>query len=241
MKTSDQPVRQLDFNADMGESFGVYQYGADEALLKVITSANIACGFHGGDPTTMQKSVELAVINEVKIGAHVGLPDRLGFGRRYMSITPEDAYSYSLYQLAALDGFVRAAGGRLNHFKPHGALYMAACEESELADALVRSVVDFDPSLIVYTLPNSCVHKAATEAELEVYPEFFADRPYRGDEVVMFGWSYEDIGGPEDAASRVKAMLEDSRYSNIETVCVHSDTKGAAAISEAVGRVLHGV
>lgn len=230
----------LDLNADMGESFGVYEYGADLALLEVITSANIACGFHAGDPGTMRTSVERAVDHGVRIGAHVGLPDRLGFGRRRMEISPDDAYSYSLYQLAALDGFVNAAGVRMHHFKPHGALYMAACEDAELAQALIKAVADHDRDLIVYTLPGSQVEIAAVAEGLVVYREFFADRPYRGSEVVMFGWTYADIGGPQDAATRVEQMLGSPDFAEIQTVCVHSDTRGAPDIGAAVSKVLGG-
>jgi len=224
----------------MGESFGVYEYGADLDLMKVITSANVACGFHAGDPRTMRDAVARAIDHGVRIGAHVGLPDRLGFGRRFMQITPDDAYSYSLYQLAALDGFVDAAGGRMHHYKPHGALYMAACADADLAEALVRSVADHDPGLIVYTLPGSQVEIAARAKGLEVFPEFFADRPYREGEVVMFGWSDEDIGGPVGAAERVRQMLASPMVGIIKTVCVHSDTRGAPEIGAAVRKVLQG-
>lgn len=233
-------TRRLDLNADMGESFGVYTYGEDDALLEVITSANIACGFHAGDPYTMLDSVRKAVAHNVRIGAHVGLPDRLGFGRRYMTISDEDAYTYTLYQLAALDGFVRVSGGQMAHVKPHGAMYMTACDDVDIADAIVSAVAEFNRDLAIYALPNSALIDAAKRCGLEVYPEYFADRPYHGTRVQMFDWSYDQIGGPPDAAQRVTTMLHDSAFDAVRTVCVHSDTHGAPDIARMVRRVLVG-
>lgn len=227
--------RVLDLNADLGESFGLYRYGHDEQLMPMITSANVACGFHAGDPRTLREAVELALANGVSIGAHTGLPDRLGFGRRAMQIDPQDAYDYALYQIAACDGFVRAQGARLRHVKPHGALYMMASADEDLADGIARAVVDADPELAVYALPGSALDRAATARGLGVVREFFADRPYDGTEVVMFGWTPDDIGGPADAADRIDAMLDDRAFDGVGTVCVHSDTVGAPAIAEAVG------
>lgn len=228
----------LDLNADLGESYGVYHYGEDDALFELVASANIACGFHAGDPTTMRAAVEAALSHGVRIGAHPGLPDRLGFGRRFMKISPADAYSYTLYQVGALHGIVEVAGGSLSHVKPHGALYMMACGEQALAEGIVQAVADFDASLAIYALPDSALERAAVSLGLEVYPEFFADRPYRQTEVQMFDWTYEDIGGPDEAAARVAAMTRDPAFKPIRTVCVHSDTHGAADIARAVKKVL---
>lgn len=228
----------LDLNADMGESFGLYRYGEDEALLEVVTSANIACGFHASDPNTMKRAVEGALAGGVRIGAHVGLPDRLGFGRRYMEISREDAYTYTLYQVGALHGIVRASGGHITHVKPHGAMYMTACDDRAIADGICQAAADYDESVAIYGLPNSQLEHAAEAASLEFYPEFFADRPYEGTQVVMFGWSYEDIGTPSDAGARVAAMVRDSAFGAIRTVCVHSDTRGAPQIARAVKDVL---
>ncbi|MFL2000117.1 LamB/YcsF family protein [Microbacterium sp. A1-JK] len=224
----------MDINADLGESFGAYRYGHDSELMPLITSANIACGFHAGDPATMRRAVQSAVEHGVAIGAHVGLPDRLGFGRREMAITADDAYDYSLYQLAALDGFVRAAGARMRHVKPHGALYMMAAERPELAAAISAAVRDFDSSLALYALPGSHADLAAVDAGLTVLREFFADRPYEGTDVVMFGWSYEQLGGAQGAAERVSRMLADPAFDTVQTVCVHSDTVDAPALARSV-------
>ena len=224
----------VDLNADLGESFGVYRYGADDELLPLITSANVACGFHASDPVTMAASVDAALAAGVRIGAHIGLPDRLGFGRRHMAITAEDAHAYTLYQLGALDAFVRGRGAHLSHVKPHGALYMSACEDPRIAGPIAEAVARHDQTLAVYALPGSALELAAASHDLQVYPEFFADRPYVDDVVQMFGWTYEQIGGPRDAADRVTRMLRSSAHDSVRTVCVHSDTRGAAGITAAV-------
>ncbi|RXZ70304.1 5-oxoprolinase subunit PxpA [Agromyces albus] len=231
-------VRRIDLNADLGESFGIYRYGNDDALMPIITSANIACGFHAGDAATMRASVARALELGLAVGAHIGLPDRLGFGRRNLAISAQDAYDYSVYQIGALEGFVRAAGGRLRHVKPHGALYMMASEQRNLAMGIVRAVADVDRSLAVYALPGSELAIAAAEDGLAVRPEFFVDRPYRGAEVVMFGWSYAELGSPADAVRRVDEMLGSPGFGAIETLCVHSDTDDAPAIAAAVRAAL---
>ena len=228
----------MDINADLGESFGVYRYGNDAELMPLITSANVACGFHAGDPTSMRLAVESAVEHGVAVGAHVGLPDRLGFGRREIEISEAEAYDYSLYQLAALDGFVRAAGARMRHVKPHGALYMMAAKRPELAGAISAAVRDFDPSLALYVLPASHAEAAALDAGLSVRREFFADRPYEGTDVVMFGWTYDQLGGTAGAASRVERMLGAPEFASVDTVCVHSDTADAPDIARAVRAAL---
>jgi UPF0271 protein len=227
-------TRTIDLNADLGESYGPYRYGNDEAMMPLITSANVACGFHAGDPHTMREAVERAQEHGVQIGAHMGLPDRLGFGRRAMTITGEEAYEYSLFQIAALEGFLRPAGIRMQHVKPHGALYMMASHNDDLAEGIARAVADFDSTLSLYALPDSALASAATRYGLSVVEEFFADRPYAGREVVMFDWSYEQIGRPADAAQRVSRMLDDEHFAGVGTVCVHSDTADAPAIMAAV-------
>jgi UPF0271 protein len=141
--------RRLNLNADLGESFGWYRYGVDADLMGLITSANIACGFHAGDSTTMRTTVDLPAEHGVRIGAHMGLPDRMGFGRREMQISAEDAYDYSLHQIGALDGFVRRRGIALSHIKPHGALYMMAARDGAIAYGIARAARDFSPTLSV--------------------------------------------------------------------------------------------
>src|SRR5919199_1743870 len=151
----------IDFNADLGESFGLWERGADDELMRVISSANVACGFHAGDPATMRVAVETAAHYGVAVGSHPGLPDRLGFGRRRMEVTPGDVADYVTYQTGALRAFAAAAGVRLHHVKPHGALYMMACDDGPLARAIVESVARIDEGLPVYTLAGSEVWHAA--------------------------------------------------------------------------------
>lgn len=230
--------RALDLNADLGESFGWYRYGVDEALMGLITSANIACGFHAGDSRTMRATVDMAAGHGVRIGAHMGLPDRVGFGRREIQITGQDAYDYSLHQIGALDAFVRRHGITLSHIKPHGALYMMAARDDVIADGIARAACDYSPALSVFALPNSALASAADCHGLPVVPEFFADRPYVDGRVVMFGWTLEEVGTADDAARRVSAMLASVAGDEIGTVCVHTDTPGAVAMVTAVRGML---
>ncbi len=224
----------MDLNCDMGESFGVYRYGADQEMMPLITSANIACGFHGGDPRVMRETVALAKRHGVRVGAHIGLPDRVGFGRRYMQISPEEIHDISLYQLGAIEAFLRAEGMTLEHVKLHGALYMMASEDEALSDAFAEAVHAFNPSLCVYTLPGCHTAASASRLGIRVVGEYFADRPYASGEVKMFGWTHEEIGSPADIALRVTAMLTDPDYAGIGSICVHSDTPGAPEIMKAI-------
>ena len=171
----------IDLSCDMGEAFGNYPMPNDEALLDYISSASIACGFHAGDPAVMQHTVSAAIKKGVAIGAHPGLPDLQGFGRREMQITATEAYQMVLYQVGALYAFVKAAGGRLNHVKAHGALYNMAGRDPVLARAIVDAVHDFDPGLILFALANSEMVMAAKQTGLAYASEVFADRTYRDD------------------------------------------------------------
>ena len=227
--------RSVDLNGDLGESWGVYRYGADADLMPLLTSANVACGAHAGDPRTMRESVALAVEHGVAVGAHVGLADREGFGRRLIPTSAQEVHDLCLYQLGALDGFLRAAGAAMAHLKLHGALYVMANADEELADAVCSAVHEFDPGLLVTALPSSALAARAADAGLQVVPEFFADRPYRDGRVRMFDWSLEEVGSPADAADRtVAALAEPGRGADLGTVCVHSDTPGAPALLSAV-------
>jgi len=171
----------IDLNCDMGEAFGNYPMPNDILLLDYISSASIACGFHAGDPAVMEMTVKAAVKKGVAIGAHPGLPDLQGFGRREMQITPKEAYQMVLYQVGALYAFVKAAGGRLNHVKAHGALYNMAGRNAALAEAIVDAVHDFDPGLILFALANSEMVVAAKKTGLAFASEVFADRTYQDD------------------------------------------------------------
>jgi UPF0271 protein len=238
----------VDFNADLGESFGLWTRGADDALMRVISSANVACGFHAGDPGAMRRAVASARREGVAIGAHPGFPDLLGFGRRNIEASPGDVRDYVLYQVGALDAFAGAAGARLHHVKPHGALYMMALERRALARAIAEAVAEYDDALAVYTLAGSELSDAAGAAGLQVVPEFFADRPLRADgSVVMFGWQELFEPTPEAVTGRVRSLIETGTVRSLEgtfvevratTICVHSDTPRAdelgAAVLEAV-------
>lgn len=237
-------MTSIDFNSDLGESFGLWERGADDALMPVITSANVACGFHAGDPNVMRATVEKARRHGVSIGAHPGLPDLLGFGRRHIEVTPAQVRDYILYQVGALGAFVRSAGLTLRHVKPHGALYTMVLEDGALARAVAEAVAEYDPTLPVYTLAGSEMAEAAHAAGLRVVSEFFADRPLRGDgSVVMFRWQEEFEATPDSVASRAVSVATrgvvqalDGREVAVraETVCVHSDTPRAGAIGPAV-------
>ena len=171
----------IDLNADMGESFGVYTMGNDEALLDVVTSANLACGFHAGDPATIRKTVRLALEKHVAIGAHPSLPDLMGFGRRLMEITADEACDLVLYQVGALYAFVRAEGGQLTLVKPHGALYTLAAKQRAIADAIAKAVAKFDDSLTLVGPSGSELIKAGKAIGLKTANEAFADRTYQAD------------------------------------------------------------
>ena len=236
---------QIDINCDMGESFGLYTYGHDADMLPLISSANVACGFHAGDPTVMRDTVVGAMVNKVKVGAHVGFPDRMGFGRRNMQIAPRELKDHTTYQMGALAAFVRTQGLELQHVKPHGSLYMMALEDQAMALALVEAVAEFDDTLMIYTIRDSATWQAAQAKGLRPVAEFFADRPYHKDgQVKMFNWTIKEAGeDPNALGERVARLITQREIPSFEggtiamtaeTVCVHSDTPGAPEILKAV-------
>lgn len=234
----------IDLNCDMGESFGRYRLGDDAAMLEVVTSANIACGLHAGDPLVMQCTVEMAVERNVAIGAHPGYPDLQGFGRRKMAIDADELEATVLYQLGALAGFVHAAGGTLAHIKPHGALYNVAARDATTAAAVVRAVVRFDNGLTVVTLPGSMLADAAAGEGLSIAAEGFADRAYQRDgSLVPRSLPGAVIHDPARAAERAIRMVTQSTVEAIDgtavpleiaTLCVHGDTSGAPEIARSL-------
>jgi UPF0271 protein len=239
---------KIDINCDMGESFGRYTLGTDQALMPYITSANIACGFHASDPLVMGRSVGLARKHGVAIGAHPGYPDLQGFGRREMQLSPEEAEHIILYQIGALAGFARAAGLDLTHVKPHGALYNQAARDRALAEAIVRAVTRFSRELIVVGLADSEVIEAALEAGQPVAREAFADRAYEADGSLrsrrLPGAVLQD---PEQAAEQAVRIARDGLVVawggqevpvKAETLCVHGDTPSALTIVHAVRKAL---
>jgi len=239
---------RVDLNCDMGESFGRYRIGADEALMPFITSANIACGYHAGDPLVMARTVRLAIEHGVGIGAHPGFPDLMGFGRRQMQLAPEEIENYILYQIGALAAFAKAAGTELAHVKPHGALYNMAAKDAELARAIVRGIARFSRELIVVCLAGSAMVEAAEEAGLRVAREGFADRAYNPDGTLrsrrLPGALIED---PKVAAERAIRMVRDGVVVahtgeeiplRVDTICVHGDTPTAVEIAKTIRREL---
>jgi UPF0271 protein len=241
----------IDLNCDMGESFGRYTIGNDEAMMPYITSANIACGLHAGDPLVMERTVCLAQAHGVGIGAHPGFPDLQGFGRRMMQLAPEEAEAFVLYQVGALAAFAKAAGAELVHVKPHGALYNLAARDRSLAEAIARAVARFSRQLILVGLANSLLVEAGLEAGLPVAREAFADRAYEADGSLrsrrLPGAVLED---PAQATEQVVRIVRDGlvvAYTGeevpvqAETICLHGDTPTAVEIAKTIRRELEAV
>jgi UPF0271 protein len=235
---------RIDLNSDLGESFGPWPMGQDADLMASISSANIACGFHAGDPGTMRATVALAKASDVAIGAHPGFPDLVGFGRREMAATPREVEDFVLYQVAALAGIAAAQGVRLQHVKAHGALYNLACRDRPLADAIARAVAAIDRSLILFGLPNSELVRAGERAGLTVAAEAFADRAYEADgSLASRQKAGSVIHDPAAVVARAITMVRERRVVAIDgseialeadTICLHGDTAGAADLARAV-------
>ncbi|MDP9240795.1 MAG: LamB/YcsF family protein [Actinomycetota bacterium] len=238
----------IDVNADLGEGFGVWTLGDDTGLLEVITSANIACGFHAGDPTIMRRVCGEAVLRGVTIGAQVGYRDLAGFGRRAIEIAPADLTAEVIYQIGALDAFARVAGDRVRYVKPHGALYNAAVASAGPAGAIVEAVSLYDASLPVVTLAGGELARQAAAAGLTVVPEAFADRTYTADGRLLSRLVPGAVlDNPSEIAARVLQMAISGTAVAVDgtvvevaarSVCVHGDTPGALAIARAVRAAL---
>jgi UPF0271 protein len=234
----------IDLNADVGESFGAFTIGADEAVIASISSANVACGYHGGDPSVMRRTVRLAREHGVAVGAHPGFPDLVGFGRREMRVAPEEVEDLVLYQIGALAGIAHSEGVRLSHVKPHGALYNMAVKDRLLADAIARAVAAFERSLILFALPNSDLARAGEAAGLQVAVEGFADRAYEPDGSLTprsrAGAVVHDVDAVVRRAVRlatagVIVATDGSELTmTVDTICTHGDTPGAQALTKAL-------
>lgn len=232
---------RVDLNADVGESFGAHLIGSDAALMRSITSANIAAGFHGGDPTVLRETVRLAKAHGVAIGAHPGFPDLQGFGRREMRIAPREAEDLVLYQIAAVAGVASAEGARIRHVKPHGALYNIAARNADLASAVVRAVAALDRSLILYAPPDSELLRAALAAGLRAAAEGFADRAYEPDGSLRSRQQPDAVLHEADVVvPRALRLVRDRTLVasngatltfNVDTLCVHGDTPGAGELA----------
>lgn len=238
----------IDLNCDLGESFGVYTIGMDEAVIPYITSANIACGCHAGDPMVMERTVALCRENGVCVGAHPGFPDLAGFGRRNMDVTPDEVRAYVTYQVGALKGFCDAAGIRLNHVKPHGALYNMAGKDYALAMAVCEAVKAIDGSLILLALSGSRMIEAANAIGLPCASEVFADRGYRCDgSLVPRGQAGALIEDEDTAIARVIRMAKTGKVKTVDgqdiriqadSVCVHGDGKKALEFVKKIRQAL---
>lgn len=238
----------VDLNSDLGESFGTYKLGNDEAILTYVTSANIACGFHAGDPGVMKKTVRLALQHHVAIGAHPGFPDLVGFGRRDMAVSPEEAYDMTVYQIGALQAFVQAEGGTMHHVKPHGALYNMASVNSSLAEAIAEAVYKVCPEAILYGLAGSELIKAGARLSIRTANEVFADRTYQQDGTLTSRRLPNALITAHDAAvSQVIRMVKEGQVRSTQgtdvaiqadTICIHGDGPHALTFAALIKEAL---
>ena len=239
---------QIDLNGDVGESFGVYEMGHDAALIPILTSVNIACGFHAGDPGVMRATVALARAHGTAVGAHPGFPDLVGFGRREMKATPREVEDLVAYQIGALAAIAAAQGVRLAHVKPHGALYNMAARDVDLAEAIARAIAAVDPSLALFGLPGSQSLEAAQRHKVRAVSEAFADRAYRRDGSLL---PRNEPGAVIDdeqivvtravaiARERMVFAADGTRVPlDVQTICVHGDTPGAAVLASRIRKAL---
>ncbi|MBQ3858994.1 MAG: LamB/YcsF family protein [Clostridia bacterium] len=237
-----------DLNSDLGESFGAYKIGADDKIIPLVTSVNIACGYHAGDPLVMQKSVALAKQYGVSVGAHPGFPDLLGFGRRNMNASPAEVKAYIQYQVGALSAFCRAAGVKLHHVKPHGAMYNMAGADYKLARAVAEAVAEIDDSLVLLALSGSEMIRAANEIGLPCASEVFADRHYEEDGSLRARSKPDSvIHDEEECISRVLRMVTEGKVTAVtgkdidlraDSICVHGDTPEALAFIRCIRETL---
>ena len=238
----------VDLNSDLGEGFGIWTLGDDDALLDVITSANLACGFHAGDPDIMRRVCEAAASRGVSIGAQVGYRDLAGFGRRSIDVDPASLTNDVIYQIGALDGFARVAGSRVSYVKPHGALYNRAVHDDDQAAAVVAALAAYDATLPLLGLPGSALLRHAEQAHLRTVTEAFADRGYTAEATLVPrmqpGALLDD---PAAVAERVVQMVSTGRMLSVDgveiavsarSICVHGDTPGAVAMAVAVRKAL---
>jgi len=237
-------MARVDLNSDLGESFGAYTLGRDQDILGVITSANIACGFHAGDPDVMRKTVGLALKNGVAIGAHPGYPDLVGFGRRNIAASPAEVYAMMVYQIGALAAFAKAEGAKLRHVKPHGALYNMAAADEKLAEAVAEAIYKVDGELVLFGLSGSWMIRKARALGLKAAEEVFADRTYQKDGSLTPRRDPGAMITDENASlAQVLGMVKDKTVKSLQgdivpitadTICVHGDGEHALAFSRRI-------
>lgn len=224
---------QIDLNCDLGESFGNYKIGMDEKVIPMITSANVACGYHASDPVVMNKTIAMAKEYGIEVGAHPGFPDLMGFGRRNMNVSPSEAKAYTLYQLGALDAFCRVHRRKMQHVKPHGAMYNMAAKNYSLAKAICEAIYEFDKDLIVMGLSGGELVRAGKDTGLRTALEVFADRAYEEDGTLVDRRKDGAVITDEEVAiARVVRMIKEQKVTAItgkditikaDSVCVHGD------------------
>jgi 5-oxoprolinase (ATP-hydrolysing) subunit A len=238
---------QIDISCDMGESFGPWKMGFDEEMMQYISSANIAGGFHAGDPTTMRKTVELAKDHGVAVGVHPGYRDLVGFGRREIDVPPDEIHDEIIYQLGALREFARYYDMEVQHVKPHGALYMVAARDEELSRAIIEAIQRVDPGLLLFCMQASETYRLAQKMDQPVVAEFYADREYNDEGQIVFTRSVAEELDPEEVGDRVVRAVTEKRVKTesgrdidvaSDSVCVHGDTPGAMRLAEAIARKL---
>jgi UPF0271 protein len=240
--------KTIDINCDMGEAFGAWAMGNDNALMKLISSANIACGFHAGDATTMRKTAQMAIEYNVAVGAHPAFPDLQGFGRRNMQLSPQEVYDICIYQIGAMFGTVRALGGKLHHVKPHGALYNMAAKDAALAKAIAEASKAIDSGLIFYGLSGSHLISEAEKIGLKTASEVFADRTYQNDgSLTPRTQSNALIESTQEAVNQVIMMIEKQCVISTDgkevplkadTICIHGDGNHAVKFAEELKNAL---
>ncbi|MGE7778942.1 5-oxoprolinase subunit PxpA [Peribacillus sp. NPDC097264] len=241
-------MHTVDLNCDLGESFGAYRMGNDEEILNYVTSVNVACGFHAGDPTVMRKTVQLALEKGVKIGAHPGLQDLMGFGRRNIHISPQEAYDMVVYQIGALNGFLQSEGGRMQHVKPHGALYNMAAQNKDLSLAIAEAVYKINPQLILFGLSGSELIRAGQSIGLQTASEVFADRTYQKDGSLTSRREKNAlIESDDEAVAQVITMVKEGKVLSqqgtqveikADTICIHGDGTHALSFASHVKKSL---
>lgn len=233
-------ISKLDINCDLGEFYGIYDERRDSKIMPYISSCNIACGFHSGDPVAIQKTIRLALENDVAIGAHPSYPDLQGFGRRIMNLSPEELEACVLYQVSALKGMTESQGGTLHHVKPHGALYNHASKDEDTALGIVKAIVQVKPGMLIYAPANSVLSSVAKDAGLQVRSEVFADRRYEDD----LSLRSRKLDGAvlhqkkdvlKQLGNFLKGKVETYGYMELpieaETICLHSDTERAEVLA----------
>lgn len=241
-------MKKIDLNSDLGESFGLYRIDDQDEILTHITSANIACGFHSGDPSVMRETVKKAIEYNVKVGAHPGFQDLAGFGRREMQISPQEAYDSIVYQVGALQGVLSTFNEKMNHVKPHGALYNMAAKDEELAAAIAQAVYDVSPSLILYGLSESKLALAGEKIGLQTAHEIFADRTYQSDGSLTSRILLNSmIADTNTSIEQVLNLINHGKVHTLQdieislrahTVCVHGDSPDALLFIEKIKRAL---